>query len=68
MNELWLAVRYLTAQAHCRAKAALRGDPQSGALSLEWIVIAVILLVAAVAAGAMFTKAITAESAKLKAP
>jgi hypothetical protein len=65
MNELWLAMRYLTAQAHGRAKAALRGDPQSGALSLEWIVIAGLLVVAAVAAGAFFTKAIKAESAKL---
>jgi hypothetical protein len=65
MNEFLLAMRYLTAQAHCRAKAALRGDPQSGALSLEWIVIAGLLVVAAVAAGAFFTKAITAESAKL---
>jgi hypothetical protein len=65
MNELWLAVRYLTAQAHCRAKAALRGDPQSGALSLEWIVIAALLVAAAGGAALFFRNAIKAESAKL---
>lgn len=65
MNGIWLAVRYLTDQAHGRAKAALRGDPQSGALSLEWIVIAGLLVVAAAAAGVFFTNAITAESKKL---
>ena len=44
-------VIYLLERARQRARSALGGHPESGALSLEWIVIAGILVVAAVAAG-----------------
>ncbi len=54
MNPLWLAVGYLLDRARSRARAALRGDPESGAITLEWIVIAGILVAAAVAAGVFF--------------
>jgi len=37
-----------------QARSALDGHPESGALSLEWIVIASLLVVAAVAAGVFF--------------
>ena len=47
MDPLWLAVRYLLDRAHCRARAALDGNPESGALTLEWLVIAGILVAAA---------------------
>jgi hypothetical protein len=47
MDPLWLAVRYLLDRAYCRARAALDGNPESGALTLEWLVIAGILVVAA---------------------
>jgi hypothetical protein len=54
MNPLWLAIGYLLSRARSRARAALGGDPQSGAITLEWIVIAGILVAAAVAAGVFF--------------
>jgi hypothetical protein len=44
---LWLAIRYLFDTATYRARRALDGDPQSGALTLEWLVIAGILVGAA---------------------
>jgi hypothetical protein len=47
MNPLWITVMYLTDRARCRWRAALDGNPESGALTLEWIVIAGILVVAA---------------------
>jgi hypothetical protein len=46
-DPLWLAVRYLLDRAYCRARAALDGNPESGALTLEWLVIAGILVAAA---------------------
>jgi hypothetical protein len=54
MNPLWLAIGYLLGRARSRARSALGGDPESGALTLEWIVIAGILVAAAVAAGVFF--------------
>jgi len=48
MDPLWVAVRYLLDRAYCRARAALDGNPESGALTLEWLVIAGILVAAAV--------------------
>ncbi len=47
------------------ARRARAGDPESGALSLEWIVIAGILVVAAVAAGAFFTSQISTWEHKI---
>ncbi len=47
MDPLWLAVRYLLDRAYYRARAALDGNPESGALTLEWLVIAGILVGAA---------------------
>jgi hypothetical protein len=63
MNELWLVTRFLLDQAHSRIKAALQGE--AGALSLEWIVIAVALAAAALAVGGYITASILRESAKL---
>jgi hypothetical protein len=48
VDPLWVAVRYLLDRAWCRARAALNGNPESGALTLEWLVIAGILVAAAV--------------------
>jgi hypothetical protein len=47
VDPLWVAVRYLLDRAWCRARAALDGNPESGALTLEWLVIAGILVAAA---------------------
>jgi hypothetical protein len=55
MDPLWLAVRYLLDRAWCRARAALDGNPESGALTLEWLVIAFILVAAAGTVAAFLT-------------
>jgi hypothetical protein len=62
---LWTAVRYLLLRARVRTRAALDGQPESGAITLEWIVIAGILVVAAVAAGVVFTADIKKYEAKI---
>jgi len=65
MNPLWFTVIYLFDRARWRARAARAGHPESGALTLEWIVIAMILLGAAVAAGAFFVHKITQAENKV---
>jgi hypothetical protein len=60
-----LYASYLIARARQRARSAGAGHPESGALSLEWIVIAGILVVAAVAAGAFFTSQISSWESKI---
>jgi hypothetical protein len=64
-NPMWTAVRYLLLQARARGRAARGGEPESGAITLEWIVIAGILVVAAIAAGVVFTADITRYEAKI---
>lgn len=65
MSTIWLAVSYLLDRARCRSEAAADSDPESGALSLEWIVIAVALVAAAGVAAALFSGAISSEAGKL---
>lgn len=65
MDPMWTALTYLVDRVRDRTRAALDGNPESGALSLEWIVIAVLLVAAATAASVYFGKAITAEAGKL---
>jgi len=64
-SPLWTIVRYLLLRARARADAALDGHPESGAITLEWIVIAGILVVAAVAAGVFFTGEVTKYEGKI---
>jgi hypothetical protein len=47
MDPLWINLMYLLGRARCRARAALDGNPESGALTLEWLVIAGVLVIAA---------------------
>jgi len=65
MEEMWLAVTYLAAQARSRASPVFNGGNERGALTLEWIVIAAGLVVAAGIAYGLFKNAITAEAKKL---
>jgi heme/copper-type cytochrome/quinol oxidase subunit 2 len=65
MNPMWMAVTYLVGRARCRAQAAREGHPESGALSLEWLVIAVALVVAVGIAAVIFNNAIQSETANL---
>ena len=64
-SPLWTAARYLLLRARIRACAARDGHPESGAITLEWIVIAGILVVAAIAAGVFFTGAIKKYEGKI---
>lgn len=64
-DPLWTAVRYLLLRARARTRAALDGQPESGAITLEWIVIAGILVAAATAAGIIFTLDIKKYEAKI---
>jgi hypothetical protein len=54
---LWIGVSSLLD----RVRAALSGNRDDGALTLEWIVIAGILVAAAIAAGVVFRNAINSE-------
>jgi len=64
-DPLWTAVKYLLLRARARTRAALDGQPESGAITLEWIVIAGILVLAAITAGAVFTSAVKKYEAKI---
>lgn len=55
MEPLWVAAGYLLGCARRRVRAARDGDRQAGALTLEWLVIAGLLVAAAVAAGTFLT-------------
>ena len=66
MNDpAWTALCYLLARARARVATARSGHPESGAVTLEWIVIAGILVAAALAAGIMFNNAVSKFASKL---
>lgn len=65
MDPMLLFVRYLLERAWCRARAALDGNPESGALTLEWLVIGALLVVAATAAAAIFRSKVVAYAHSL---
>jgi hypothetical protein len=64
MQTIWMTASYLVAAARQRIRA-LATTSDAGALSLEWIVIAAVLFIAATAAGVVFSNAVSSESAKL---
>jgi len=49
-----VALRHLITRLRTRI-AAVRGDPELGALSLEWVAIAIVLVVAALALATFLT-------------
>lgn len=63
MKTMYMAVSYLGMRARRLGRALFGND--TGALTLEWIVIAVALVVAATAAGIFFKNQITAEEHKI---
>jgi hypothetical protein len=64
MQALWMTASYLAVITRHRFRALARNS-QIGALSLEWIIIAAVLFIAATAAGVVFSNAVRSESAKL---
>jgi hypothetical protein len=64
MQTIWMTANYLLGLARQRIRA-LANSSDGGALSLEWIVIAAVLFIAATAAGVIFSNAVSSESAKL---
>jgi hypothetical protein len=64
VETLWSTATYLACLIQRRVRVLLK-DSDEGALSLEWIVIAVLLVAAATAAGALFSTAISHEAGKL---
>ena len=55
-SPLSLAIGYLCGRIQQRIRSAPDGSPESGALSLEWVVIAVILVGAAATLAVFLTK------------
>jgi hypothetical protein len=64
MQTIWMTANYLLGLARQRFRALARSS-DAGSLSLEWIVIAAVLFIAATAAGVVFSNAVSSESAKL---
>jgi hypothetical protein len=64
MQTIWMTATYLLGLAKQRIRVLDRSS-DAGALSLEWIVIAAVLFIAATAAGVVFSNAVSSESAKL---
>jgi len=64
MQTIWMTATYLLGLARQRIRVLDRSS-DAGALSLEWIVIAAVLFIAATAAGVVFSNAVSSESAKL---
>ena len=65
METIWQAASYVAERVRSRLRAAFGGHSERGALSLEWIVIAVFLVAAGGIAYAFFKGAITTEANKL---
>ena len=55
MSYMWITAMYLRERACRRIRTALDGESEIGALTLEWIVIAGILVAAAVTLTAFLT-------------
>lgn len=66
MDTMYLVVGYLRIHARRLGRAIFRNDV--GALSLEWIVIAVLLVAAAVWAGAFIKSTVEADAKKIQSP
>jgi hypothetical protein len=58
-NASWTVVRYLVGRAQERLRTVSARDPEAGALTLEWIIIAAAIAIAAVGAVAFFAVEVT---------
>jgi hypothetical protein len=64
-GSIWNVLTYLLTRARLRARSALDGHPESGAMTLEWIVIAGILVLAATTAAVFFGSVISRYESKI---
>jgi hypothetical protein len=55
----WTTACYLVGCVQGRLRAVREGDPESGALSLEWLIIAGVIAAAAAIVGVIFTTHVT---------
>ena len=62
------ALHYLVTQLRARIAAVRSGELDRGALSLEWVVIAIGLVAAAVVVGAFVMNWVNTEDAKITGP
>jgi heme/copper-type cytochrome/quinol oxidase subunit 2 len=53
-DPLWFYITYMCGRVRQRVRAARDGQPESGALTLEWLVIAFVIVTVALAALAFF--------------
>jgi hypothetical protein len=63
MHIIWTALSYLADRARIRVRATISNE--AGALTLEWIIIAVALVAAGAIAAGLFNAAIRAEAKNL---
>jgi len=61
----WTVVRYLVGWVEARLRTVREGDRQLGALSLEWIIIAVALAVVAGVATGIFVAKVKSDANSL---
>jgi hypothetical protein len=61
----WTLIRYLVGWVEARLRAVRDGDRQRGALSLEWIIIAVALAVVAGIATGIFVAKVKSDANSL---
>jgi hypothetical protein len=63
-----IVLHYVITQLRVRLAAVRSGELDRGALSLEWVVIAIGLVAAAVVVGAFVMNWVTSEDAKITGP
>jgi hypothetical protein len=63
-----VVLHYFMTRLRVRIAAVRSGEPDRGALSLEWVVIAIGLVAAAVVVGAFVMNWVTSEDAKITGP
>lgn len=63
-----VVLHYFMTRLRVRIAAVTSGEPDRGALSLEWVVIAIGLVAAAVVVGAFVMNWVTSEDAKITGP
>jgi hypothetical protein len=64
-DPLWLYITYMGGRVRQRTRAALDGQPESGALTLEWLVIAFVIVTVALAALAFFRSKVKSFESKI---